>query len=102
MAKYEVIVSDEARKLMGNCVLFLAEKDIDAAIRLKECLLESIRGLEHIPARFPYFNEPAIQKNKYHKMFVENVYLVLYQVMDDIVYVDYVLDCRQDYYWLIH
>ena len=35
-------------------------------------------------------------------MFIENGYLVLYQVQDDTVYIEYVLDCRKDYSWLIH
>ena len=51
--------------------------------------------------RFPFFEEPYIPPNKYHKMFVEKWYLVLYQIKDDTVYVDYILDCRKDYSWLI-
>ena len=43
-----------------------------------------------------------VPKNKYHKMFIEKWYLVLYQIQDDTVYVDYILDCRQDYSWLVH
>ena len=34
-------------------------------------------------------------------MFVAKWYLVLYQIQDDTVYVDYILDCRKDYSWLI-
>ena len=34
-------------------------------------------------------------------MFVENRYMVLYQVKDNNIYVDYIVDCRQDYEWLI-
>lgn len=29
-------------------------------------------------------------------------YLVLYQIQDSTVYVEYILDCRKDYSWLIH
>lgn len=35
------------------------------------------------------------------KMFVAKCYLVLYQIQDDTVHVDYILDCRKDYHWLI-
>ena len=41
------------------------------------------------------------ERNKYHKMFVEKWYLILYQIKDQIVYVDYIVDCRQDYRWLV-
>lgn len=101
MAKYKVIISPEAQRLMGNCVLFLAEKDRTAAIALKERFVEEIRKLDHLPKRYPFFNERYIPANKYHKMFVEKYYLILYQIKDDTVYVDYVVDCRQDYKWLL-
>ena len=42
-----------------------------------------------------------ITPNKYHKMFIEKWYPVLYQIQDDTVYVEYILDCRKDYSWLI-
>ena len=64
-------------------------------------LMEAMRSLERMPQRFPFFEEAYIPTNKYHKMFVAKWYLVLYQIQDDTVYVDYILDCRKDYSWLI-
>ncbi len=101
MAKYKVILSDDAVRLLGNCVLFLAQKDKDAAVALKDRLIASIRTLEEFPARYPYLNEPYLPANKYRKMFVDNWYLILYQIKERAVYIDYVLDCRQDYHWLL-
>lgn len=31
----------------------------------------------------------------------EKRYMIIFQIVDDIVYADYVVDCRQDYNWLI-
>ena len=28
-------------------------------------------------------------------------YMLIFQIADDVVYADYVVDCRQDYGWLI-
>ena len=53
-----------------------------------------------MPERFPYLDEPYILPNKYHKMFIENWYLVLFQIKDKTVFMDYILDCRKDYSWL--
>ena len=64
-------------------------------------LMEAMRSLERMPQRFPFFEEAYMPTNKYHKMFVAKWYLVLYQIQDDTVYVDYILDCRKDYSWLI-
>ena len=54
-----------------------------------------------MPQRFPFFQEAYIPTNRYHKMFVAKWYLILYQIQDDTVFIDYILDCRQDYSWLI-
>jgi len=34
-------------------------------------------------------------------MLIEKQYILIYQIKDDTVYIDYVVDCRQDYGWLI-
>ena len=54
-----------------------------------------------MPERYPFLEAEFIPSNKYHKMFVEKWYLVLYQIQDEIVYVDFIVDCRQDYRWLM-
>ena len=54
-----------------------------------------------MPHCYPFFEAEFMPANKYHKMFVENWYLILYQIQDDTVYVDYILDCRKDYGWLL-
>ncbi len=102
MDEYHVVISDEARRQLGQCVLFIAQDDQGAAERLRDRLVEAIRSLSEMPARYPFFNEPYVPANKYHKMFVENWYLILYQIRDSRVYVDYVVDCRRDYQWLMN
>lgn len=54
-------------------------------------LYRRVKSLERMPQRFPFFKEAYIPTNKYHKMFVAKWYLVLYQIQDDTVYVDYIL-----------
>jgi plasmid stabilization system protein ParE len=98
---YQVIVSDRARQMLGAHLRFLAQADRPAALRLKQRFSAELRSLSRMPQRFPFFNEEYIPLNKYHKMYVENWYLVLYQIRDGTVYAEYILDCRQDYEWLI-
>lgn len=100
--KYKVIVSDMAKQMLGTHIRFMAQVNKEAAITKKKELMSAIRSLDHMPQRFPFFEETYIPPNKYHKMFIANWYLVLYQIQDDIVYVDYILDCRKNYSWLIH
>lgn len=99
--KYKVIVSDRAKRMLGTHIRFMAQVNKDAAKTKKQELMEAMRSLERMSQRFPFFEEAYIPTNKYHKMFVAKWYLVLYQIQDDTVYVDYIFDCRKDYSWLI-
>jgi len=87
--------------MLGNHVRFLARVNFDAAKTLKKRAIENIRSLEKMPERFPFFEAEYIPSNKYRKLFVENWFVVLYQVKGDTVYIDYIVDCRQDYKWLL-
>ena len=99
--KYKVIVSDRAKRMLGAHIRFMAQVNKDAASTKKKEIITAIRSLNHMPQRFPFFEEAYIPTNKYHKMFVAKWDLVLYQIQDDTVYVDDILDCRKDYSWLI-
>lgn len=99
--KYKVIVSDRAKRMLGIHIRFMAQVNKQAASAKKNEIMTAMRSLSQLPQRFPFFEELHITPNKYHKMFIEKWYLVLYQIQDDTVYVDYILDCRKDYSWLI-
>ena len=99
--KYKVIISDRARESFALHLRFLAQASKSAVVKPKHRVLQEIRSLEEMPQRYPFFNEDYIPVNKYHKLYVENWYLVLYQIRDDTVYVDWIVDCRQDYSWLL-
>ncbi len=95
--KYTVIVSDKAKRMLGEHFKFIADVSQEAAAAKVQELVSAMRSLAAMPQRFPFLDSKYIPKNKYHKMFVPKWYLILYQIKDNIVFVDYVLDCRKDY-----
>ncbi|MCM1124786.1 MAG: type II toxin-antitoxin system RelE/ParE family toxin [Bacteroidales bacterium] len=99
-SRYQVIVSDRAKRMLGTHIGFMAQVNKEAAKAKKKEIMDAMRSLSYMPQRFPFFEEVYIPPNKYHKMFVEKWYLILYQIRNDTVYVEYVLDCRKDYEWL--
>jgi plasmid stabilization system protein ParE len=101
MTRYKVVVADHAKTMLGAHIKFAAKVSKPAARETKSRILAAIRSLSKMPGRFPFFDEEYIPRGKYHKMYVENWYLVLYQIKDETVYVEYIVDCRQDYGWLI-
>ncbi len=98
---YKIIISDRSRKMLAGHIRFLAQKSPAAAHKVKNDLMDAIRFLHQNPERFLFLDADFIPPNKYQKMFVEKWYLVLYQIKNQTVYVEYIVDCRQDYRWLI-
>ena len=99
--QYRVLVSERARQMLASHIRFLTQKNPAAARQTKKDLMDAIRSLQQMPERFPFLRAEFIPPNKYHKMFVEKQYLVIYQIENETVYVDYIMDCRQDYFWLL-
>ncbi len=99
--EYKVVVSDQAKRMLGIHIRFIAQVNSNSAKVQKEKIINALRSLSRFPQRFPFFDEIYIPKNKYHKIYFEKRYIILYQIQDDTVYVDYIPDCRKDYGWLI-
>lgn len=99
--EYRVIISDRAKQMLGQHIHFLAQVNKGAAVELKNRFIEEFRSLRFLPQRSHFLYADFIPPNKYHKRTVKNWFLVLYQIRDDTVYVDWIIDCRQDYEWLL-
>ena len=76
--KYKVIISEKAKNMLASNIAFIAKVSADAATKQKKAVIDGIRSLEQMP----------------------KWYLILYQIQEDVVYVDYILDYRKDYQWL--
>ena len=98
---YTVIVTETAREMLITHARFLANVSTSAANRLIETFVEMTNSLADRPERNPWLEHDAIQFQKYRKLLFEKHYLVIYELQDSIVYVTVVVDCRQDYGWLL-
>ena len=98
--RYRVLISDKARQMMKAHVSFLAEVNPQAAEKLRVSLMEGIRSLAQMPERCPYLDEED-RRSPYRKLHIPKWYLVIYIVVDDTVYVEYIVDARQEYGWLL-
>lgn len=101
VSSYKVIISNRSRQMLVDHVRFLSQKSPSLARKVKNELINAIRSLQQMPERYPFLEADFIPSNKYHKMFVTKWYLILYQIKDRTVYVDYIIDCRQDYKWFV-
>ena len=101
-SKYKVIVSEQAKQMLVNHAAFLAQASPDAAERLVVSFEKAANSLEEMPQRCPWLAGEYIPRNVYRFLVFEKRYLLIFQIQDDVVYAYYVVDCRQDYGWLIH
>ncbi|MBP3891874.1 MAG: type II toxin-antitoxin system RelE/ParE family toxin [Solobacterium sp.] len=98
---YKVIVSDRAAEMLSRHISFISKVSKKAARKTKNEIVEAIKKLKRDALVYPFFEQEFIPKNKYHKCVINKRYLLLYQVKDNVVFVEYIVDTREDYYWLL-
>ena len=99
--KYCVIVSERAAQMLVFHAAFLAQVSPEAAERLTAEFEKAANSLELMPQRCPWLTGEYIPRNAYRFILFEKRYMIIFQTVDDTVYADYVVDCRQDYGWII-
>ena len=99
--EHEITVSDAALAMLDAHVDFLARVNKNAAERLRDEILDDIASLKKNPQRFPVYESEFIPNVCYRTMVSAKRYLIFYEVEKGSVFVDYIVDCRQDYEWLI-
>lgn len=99
--KYRVIVSERATQMLVSHVAFLSQVSPEAAERMTVEFEKTVNSLQLMPQRCSWLTGEYIPRNAYRFILFEKRYMIIFQIVDDIVYADYVVDCRQDYSWLI-
>ena len=100
--KYRVIVSNRAAQMLVSHAAFLAQVSEPAAKRLVSAFEEAASALESMPHRCPWLMGEYIPRNTYRYLIFQKRHMLIFQIKDENVYVDYVIDDRQDYQWLFY
>lgn len=100
-SSYSVVVSERAAQMLVSHASFLANVNVEAANRLTSEFVETANSLRNMPQRHPWLRGDYIPRNTYRFALFEKRYMLIFQIVDNVVYVDYVVDCRQDYRWLL-
>ena len=99
--KYKVIIQDPATEMLEQHARFLAQVSETAAHRLVDDFVTKARTLETMPERCPWLFDALIPEHKYRKLLFDKYYMLIFQIAEDCVFVDAMVDCRQDYIWLL-
>lgn len=98
---YRVIIGKRTTDMLVAHARFLANVSESAAERLVFEFEAKAKSLETFPERNPYLSNPLIPADKYRQLLFAKRYLLLYFIKGDNVFVDAVVDCRQEYAWLL-
>ena len=98
---YDVRITATAWEQMIEHARFLANVSEDSACRLVDEFVEKSGTLAQMPQRCPWFSHDVIPFQKYRKLFFGKYHLALFEIRDSTVYITAVVDCRQDYAWLL-
>ena len=99
--KCKVIISEATAQMLVAHSRFLAQVSESAALQLIDEFNEKVKWLEEFPERNPWLCDPSISAGIYLKLLLEKRYLIIYQVKGSTVFVDAIVDGRQDYGWLL-
>ncbi len=94
--RYDLVVSIEALASLDAHIEFLAGVSVGAARKVAEEILADIESLTILPERCPPYDNPFVPDNRYRKLLSAKRYLIVFEITEDTVYVDAILDGRQD------
>jgi len=98
---YMIKITETAWEMLISHARFLANVSVPAANKLIETFVEITDSLAAMPERNPWLEHDAIPFQKYRKLLFGKHYMALYQIQENTIYVTAVMDCRQDYIWLL-
>lgn len=101
MHNYEVRISPRAAQLLREHAMFLSNANQNSANKFIEEFQNVSASLSSMPYQAPILHSDEFQNEKYRKLLFFKHYLLIYQIKDNTVYIEYVLDCKQDYEWLL-
>lgn len=96
MSKYTVVVSSRADQMLVEHAKFLAQVSPPAARRMLAEFSEVLDTLESTPLLYPVEEDYNLPRGAYRKASFSKRYKALFTIKDDTVFLDAVLDVRQD------
>ena len=92
---YKIILAKRVRSQLQNHTAFLSRVSLPAAKKMRNSFADILVRLKENPFQFPIDPVFAELNLPYRKALFEGKYKVLFFVSNDKVFIDSVVDCRQ-------
>ncbi len=94
--KYQITVANRVRDDLLEQAAFVSRVSLSGARRYHREYLKILARLEENPFQFPVDLEIDLPGRTYRKAIFAKWFKVLFQVKDQRVYIDGIIDCRRD------
>jgi len=94
--RFKVILSHEAELMLVEHMRFLANVSVPASKRFLASFKEAKKSLSAFPLSGPYEDEDLLPPETYRRYLFYGRYKILYEVGKNEIYIDAIVDCRQD------
>ena len=95
-SSYTISVDILVKFKMSNHVKFLANVSIPAAKRLREAYNTALKSLRSNPQRCPIYNASIYIEEELRYLLFSKRYRIVFEIVENNVYIYDVQDCRQD------
>ena len=95
-SEYTVSVDANAKDKMVKHTKFLAQVSVPAAQRLRDAYYSALKSLEVNPQRCPHYQSSVFIENELRFLIFSKRYRIVFEVVDNLVFVYDVQDARQD------
>lgn len=94
--RYSIILASRVDHMLVQHVSFLARVSIPAAKRFRKEFADTLKQIAENPFQFPIDTDLNLPEGLYRKALFAKRYKALFLVENETVYLDAVVDCRQD------
>jgi len=91
---YKIDIDEDAINMLLEHISFLKRVSYKAALKLNLQFYEGVQRIIQNPYGYPYLDERRI----YRKYIFYKRYLIIYLVEKSIIYIEYIVDTRQNYF----
>jgi len=96
MAKYAITLSRRVDAMLLQHVEFLARVSVPAARKFRQDYADILKRISNNPSLFPVDTDLNLPEGVYRKALFAERYKALFSVENNVVFLDAVVDCRQD------
>ena len=94
---YDIIIPEETLAMLLSHIIFLSNVSLKLAQKLRNDFFQKIEELYYSPFKYPFLNS-NIKEKTYRKINICKNYLIIYSVNENKIYINAIVNGKQNYF----